>query len=117
MAAEVRIGLLHSNGELNQSIAEQRLGAQLAASYTREILDPAADRPVLIERGVAGEEEVPAALQGLVSGERCSLLLGALNVPFSIRAAQWAEGAGVLYATANNNPLVGAGRRHVFHIG
>src|SRR5437867_3699543 len=117
MAAEMRIGLLHSNGDLSQSIAEQRLGAQLAASYTQENPDPGAESPVLVERAVANEEEVASALEDLVSGERCSLLLGALNVPISIRAAQWAEAAGVLYTTANNNPLVGGGRRHVFHIG
>ncbi|MPZ15916.1 MAG: ABC transporter substrate-binding protein [Chloroflexi bacterium] len=47
----------------------------------------------------------------------CVVLVGALSVPHSIRAAVWAEASGVVYATANNNPLVGGGRRHVFHIG
>lgn len=117
VARTVRVGLISGMGDLHQSIGEQYLGARLAAEYTREIA-PATDPDfVLVERPVATESAVEIAARELTDDESCAMLLGALNVPHSIRAAQWAEDHGCLYVTANNNPLVWAGRRHVFHIG
>ena len=117
MATSLRVGLLYSDGDLAQSIREQCLGAELAAQYTRELAGADAAGPTLVRRGVASVSDVPQAADELVFGEGCQMLLGALNVPHSIRAAEWSEENGVVYATANNNPLVGGGRRHVFHIG
>lgn len=114
MADTLRIGLIFTDGELSQSIHEQCVGARLAANHTRDLwgangpgLDQATDNP----------DSIDAGLRELVDGEGCVALEGALSVPLSIRAAEWAEAKGILYATANNNPLVGSGRRHVFHIG
>jgi ABC-type branched-subunit amino acid transport system substrate-binding protein len=114
MAGSLRIGLLHTDGDLAQSIREQVLGAELAARYTKEITGA---EPTLVRRPVASAGDIPRAADELVSGEGCQMLLGALNVPHSIRTAEWCEEHRIVYATANNNPLVGSGRRHVFHIG
>jgi len=93
------------------------MGARLAAAYSNGGVrrsDPEID---LVERVVANEDDVPRAAGELVNVAGCSMLLGALNVPLSIRSAQWAEQHSLLYVTANNNPLVRDGRRRVFHIG
>lgn len=118
MADDLQVGLLHTGGELSQSIQEQRLGARLAGDYTRELWGASGPAIALVERQVTEDPtSVDAAAEDLVRQEGCAVLEGALSVPLSIRAAQWAEANGVVYATANNNPLVGEGRRHVFHIG
>lgn len=117
MADAVRIGLIYTGGELSQSIQEQCLGARLAAEYTRELWGPDGPAIEIVERQVTADPvSVDAAARDLVRGG-CLALAGALSVPLSIRAAAWAEAESVVYATANNNPLVGGGRRHVFHIG
>jgi ABC-type branched-subunit amino acid transport system substrate-binding protein len=118
MADDLRVGLLYTDGELSQSIQEQCLGARLAGDYTRELWGAAGPGIALVERQVEEDPaSVDAAARELVRQEGCAVLEGALSVPLSIRAAQWAEANGIVYATANNNPLVGGGRRHVFHIG
>jgi hypothetical protein len=45
----------------------------------------------LVERVVANADDVPRAAGELVAVAACSLLLAALNVPLSIRSAQWAD--------------------------
>lgn len=118
MADGLRVGLLFTGGELSQSIHEQCLGAQLAVDYTRELWGPEGPGIELVERQVTEDPaSVDAAVGELVREEGCAVLEGALSVPLSIRAAECAEAHQVVYATANNNPLVGGGRRHVFHIG
>ncbi len=118
MAEHLRVGLVFTSGELSQSIQEQCLGARLAVDYTRDRWGPDGPSIELVEREAGSDPaSVDAVASDLVQNEGCAVLVGALSVPHSIRAAMWAESAGVLYATANNNPLVGGGRRHVFHIG
>lgn len=118
MVDGLRIGLISTDGELSQSIHEQCVGARLAVGHTHDLWGPNGPGIELVERQVAEDTaEIDTAAQALVGDEGCSALEGALSVPLSMRAAEWAEAHGVLYATANNNPLVGGGRRHVFHIG
>ncbi len=117
MAENLQIGLIYGNGELNQSIAEQQLGARLAAAHSREAADSSAASPELIERPISSETDVDGIAVELTAKAGCQVLLGAVNVPVSIAIAKWAEAHGVLYMTANNNVKVHNGRRHVFHIG
>lgn len=119
MASGIRVGLLYAaDGELNQSIAEQVLGARLAADYTRERWSSSASNLELIEHRVTSAlTSVDEAARELVYKLGCNVLLGALTVPLSIRAAEWAEDERILYVTSNNNPKVRDGRHYVFHIG
>lgn len=114
----LRIGLIFTDGVLSQSIHEQCVGARLAVEHTRGLWGADGLELELVERQVS---EAPGSVEDgareLVRAAGCAALVGAFSVPPSIRAAEWAEQEEVLYATANNNPLVGGGRRHVFHIG
>ncbi len=119
MVSPLRVGLLYvAESELNQSVEEQVLGARLAADYTREQWPSSASGLELIEHAVTGGlSSVDEAARELVYKTGCNVLLGALTVPLSIRAAEWAEAERILYVTSNNNPKVRDGRHYVFHIG
>jgi ABC-type branched-subunit amino acid transport system substrate-binding protein len=119
MISRIRIGLLFlAETELNQSIAEQVLGVRLAADYAREQLLSGGSNLDLIERQVANNlTSVDEAARELVYESGCNVLLGALTVPLSIRAAEWAEEQCILYVASNNNPKVRDGRHYTFHIG
>lgn len=119
MVPGVRIGLLYiEDSELNQSIREQMLGARLAADYTRDSWPSSASKFEIIEGKVtSAPSSIDLAARELVYKARCKALMGALTVPLSIQAAEWAEAEHILYLTSNNNPRVGDGRRCVFHIG
>ncbi len=119
MTSGIRIGLLCvADTELNQSIAEQVLGAWLAADYTRERWSSSASNLELVEYRVTNAPaSVDEAARELVYKAGCNVLLGALSVPLSIRAAEWSEAENILYVTSNNNPKVRDGRHYVFHIG
>jgi ABC-type branched-subunit amino acid transport system substrate-binding protein len=117
MPDDVRIGLIYTDGELSQSIHEQCLGARLAVEHTRALWGQDGPELQLIERQVDDEIGSVERAAAEVVRDGCSAIVGALSVPVSVRLAQWAEASEVVYATANNNPLVGGGRRHVFHIG
>jgi ABC-type branched-subunit amino acid transport system substrate-binding protein len=113
----MRIGVVHHTRGLGRSATEQLLGVRLAAAHTREASDGAARSLEIIERPFTADSELPKHLGELVGDTGCDALLGILPVPLSVQAAEWAEAAGVLYATGNNNPKVGNGRHSVFHIG
>lgn len=119
MVSTFRVGLLFViESEINQSVREQVLGARLAADYTRELCSSSALKLELIEHRVTSDPaSVDEAARQLVNRARCNLLLGALTVPLSIRAAEWAEAENLLYIAANNDPLVRGGRQFVFGIG
>ena len=116
--AEMRIGVVYQAGGLGASTSEQLLGTRLAAAHTQSETPGPGGPLEVIEREVGAEGTAfEAELSALVHGERCDALLGILPVPRSVETAQWCEAEGVLYSTANNNPLLWQGRKHVFHIG
>ena len=118
MAQPARIGIIYEGRQLGPSAHEQLVGARLAADLTRELrltLSPALE---VVERQLTdASPSVAGAAGDLIRNAGCRALVGILPVPLSIQAAAWAEAAGVLYVTANNNPQLRDGRRRVFHIG
>ncbi|MCH8882907.1 MAG: hypothetical protein IIA41_05335, partial [SAR324 cluster bacterium] len=110
----MRIGVVHQIRGLGGSDTEQLLGVRLAAAHTREASGGAARTLELVERSFLDASELPKHLGELVGSAGCDALLGILPVPLSVQAAAWSEAEGVLYATGNNNPKVGDGRRNVF---
>lgn len=113
----MRIGVVHQIRGLGGSDEEQLLGVRLAAAHSREAPSGPARTLELVERSFLDASELPKHLGELVRSAGCDALLGILPVPLSVQAAAWSEARGVLYATGNNNPKVGDGRRSVFHIG
>lgn len=115
MATAIRVGVLHIS---SVSAQEQRLGAQLATEYTRELWADSDDTLDVIERAVSPDAaSVDVAARGLVLSEGCWGVFGTISIPMSIRVAEWAEMHPFLYTVAHNNPRLRNGRRHTFHIG
>ena len=112
----MRIGVIHQVNGLGTGAAEQLLGVRLAAGHTREA-SHVAPKLELVERPFGDDAQLPHRLDELLGNADCDALLGILPVPLSVQAAASCEARGVLYATGNNNPKVGEGRRNVFHIG
>ena len=114
----MRVGVIYQVDGLGRSSAEQLLGVRLAAEHLRDESDGPGRELELVEHKLPGDgASLAAGLTERVRSERWDAVLGILPVPLSAEAAQWSEVNGVLYATANNNPRVGGGRRCVFYIG
>ena len=110
----MRVGVIYQVDGLGRSSAEQLRGVRLAAEHVR---DASVDLE-LVEHTLPGDgASLSAGLTERFRSERWDAALGILPVPLSADAAEWSEANGVLYATGNNNPTVGAGRRRVFYIG
>src|SRR5689334_4189622 len=105
MDSAIRIGLVYDTSpDFSDAGREQRLGAHLAADYTRSLWAASGPALELVERPVTTEEaSLERAAEELAFGERCAALLGSLNVPYSIRLAAWTENQRLLYVAANNN--------------
>lgn len=104
--------LLIKPGTNDPASSDQSQGARLAALY-----GPAHGFVELAEDSFARGDlrDLERKLDkwaGKIAG-----VIGATNVPESIRLAEIAEKLSLLCSVSNNNPSVWHGRRHVFHIG
>jgi len=107
----IRILLFRSNSD-DTSAMDQSLGARLSALEEPACSDVVIEEQYFPREDLAGMENKLAVWEGRVSG-----VIGANNVPESVRLGELAERMNLLCFVANNNPLVWQQRRHVFHIG
>lgn len=94
------------------SPTDQSLGARLAAPNSPFAADLVLQEERFLRDDPADMERKLLSWQGKVRA-----VVGATNVPESVRLGVLAERLNLLCFVANNNPSVCQGRRHVFHIG